>query len=177
MKVSALTVDPFTSLPVVILEDDVGGSRLGICVGLGEASAIAAELDRIELERPMTHHLMRELLAKTGAKVRCVEVSDLQDSTFYATVHLCLADGSEVAQDARPSDALALALSVGAEVRVAPHVLEKAASQQPPELEAPPPAIESVTPLCGGAEPQVAGDEAAEYLVHLGDDAFGKWKM
>jgi uncharacterized protein len=175
MKVSALTVDPFTSLPVVILEDG-GRARLAICVGLGEASAIAAELDGIELERPMTHHLMCDLLEKTGASVVLVEVSDLVESTYYATIHLRLADGRVALQDARPSDALALALRTGAEIRVAAHVVEKAARLDVPDPGDPDGGeIEEIDFFC--TREALGADDGTDYLDRLGDEVFGKWKM
>jgi bifunctional DNase/RNase len=163
MKVASLTIDPFTSLPVVILRDDLDRNAVPISVGLSEASAIAAELDGIELERPMTHHLMSELLCKAGVVVDRVVVRDVVDNTFFATVHLVLPCGTTVAQDARPSDALALALYCGAEIRVAARVLEKLIRLEASER------WFTVPPA-----PPV--DESSEYLEGLSDDAFGKWK-
>lgn len=163
MKVASLTVDPFTSLPVVILRDDLDQTAVPISVGLSEASAIAAELDGIELERPMTHHLMSDMLDKAGVIVDHVVVRDVEENTFYATVHLVLPCGTEVTQDARPSDALALALRCEADIRVAARVLRKMI-----RLEAP-------TSWQLGQAPH-AVDEGADVLERLGDDAFGKWK-
>jgi bifunctional DNase/RNase len=183
MRVVTLAVDPYTSLPVVILRDPAGRTCLPISVGLSEASAIAAELESIELERPMTHQLMGEMLASLGVAVDHVEVTDLVDGTFYATVHLRLPDGDTRAQDARPSDAFALALRTGAAIRVAPHVVDKASHL---DLRAEDPhgalfsspcaevAPETVSPL---TDPRVLVPEGAEFLDGLGDDDFGKWKM
>lgn len=169
MQVATLAVDPFTRLPVVILRDEAGEKRLPICIGLSEASAIAAELDDIELERPMTHQLMANTLSALGARVARVEISDFEGNAFYAAVVLELASGEAVVQDARPSDALALALAVGAEIRVAARLIDEAAQV---DLRG-----------CGDAAPAAEANllgatvDGADFLDGLGDEAFGKWKM
>jgi len=168
--VSALTVDPFTSLPVVILVDDSGRTVVPVSVGIGESSAIATELDGIELERPMTHQLLAAMLASAGVEVQFIEVSDLVDGTFYATVNLVLANGECVAQDARPSDALALALHVGSEIRVSSRVVARLAHRGP--------RIDWAEISCGCARASAGpADDGAELLEGLADDAFGKWKV
>jgi bifunctional DNase/RNase len=129
MKVSALAVDPLTGVPMAILTDDRSGMSLPVGIGLGEASAIAAELDDIDLERPMTHQLMSDLLRAAGARVARVELRDMvgSDSSamFSATVALELAGGAWVEREARPSDALALALRSGAPIWVAVSLVDK----------------------------------------------------
>ncbi|HTM19010.1 MAG TPA: bifunctional nuclease domain-containing protein, partial [Kofleriaceae bacterium] len=119
-----LTQDPITGLPGVVLAAQGGHLVVPIAVGLSEATALAAELDHIELERPMAHHLLAALLAQLGAHVRCIEVCDFVDGTFYAAIHIERSDGSALVQDARPSDALALAMHTGAQVRVSPRVVD-----------------------------------------------------
>lgn len=129
MKVSALTVDPLTGVPLAILTDDLSGTSVPVGIGLGEASAIAAELDSIDLERPMTHQLMSELLRAAGARVVRVELREVSggrsSAVFSATVALELADGSPVEREARPSDALALALRCGAPIWVEMSMVER----------------------------------------------------
>jgi hypothetical protein len=161
MDVAALTVDPFTGLPVVLLSDSSGRSNVPISIGLGEASAIATELDNIELERPMTHQLMCEMLRKANITVEAVEVNDLVDGTFYARVHLVMPDGERISQEARPSDAFALALRAGAEVHVAVSVVERAGA---------------VDFNPGWTEASAPGRMELD-LHDAGDDVFGKWKM
>jgi uncharacterized protein len=124
VTVAALTQDPITGLPVVVLAGDGGRVVVPIAVGLAEATALAAELDRIELERPMAHHLLAQLLAQLGVQVHTVEVCDFVDGTFYAAIHLARADGTALVQDARPSDALALAMHTGAQVLVSARVVD-----------------------------------------------------
>src|SRR5262245_29571022 len=104
VTVATLSQDPITGLPVVVLAGDGGRTLVPIAVGLAEATALAAELDGIELERPMAHHLLAALLAQLGARVCAVEVCDFVDGTFYAAIHLVRADGTALVQDARPSD-------------------------------------------------------------------------
>src|SRR5262245_31173795 len=129
MKVSQLTVDPFTNMPLLILKDCHGKEALPIWIGLIEASAIATELEKIALDRPMTHDLMKTIIGHGGMRVDRVEITDVRDNTFYATIYL---DGArprkkkaEMAIDSQPSDAIALALRTGARICVARKVLEQ----------------------------------------------------
>jgi bifunctional DNase/RNase len=171
VKVSALTVDPFTGLPVVILVDDSGRSVVPISVGIGEASAIATELDHIDLERPMTHQLLASMLCAAGVRIRSIEVCDLIENTFYATVNLTLPNGDRVAQEARPSDALALALHTGSPIRVATRVVNRLARS---------PARDEWSALvcgCSRTGAYASADDNAELLEGLADEAFGKWKV
>ena len=126
MKVASVTVDPFTSMPIVVLKCPEGRQSVAIWIGMIEATAIATELDRIELDRPMTHDLMASMLERCSVRVDRIEVHDLRDNTFYATVYLIQPDGVVVALDARPSDAIALALRAQAPIRVAQKVVDKA---------------------------------------------------
>lgn len=124
MKVTGLTIDPFTSMPIIILKDMEEKCALPIWIGLIEASAIATELEHIALSRPMTHDLMKNVVELLGAKIGRVEVNDLSDNTFYARVHL--EKGPEVfIMDARPSDAIAIALRTKSPIYVARHVIDK----------------------------------------------------
>ena len=109
---------------VMLLEaDDGGGARLPIWIGEPEALSLAAVMQEVELPRPGPYHFAAALLGAAGTRLREVRISRLAESIFYARA--ILADGSEV--DARPSDALTLALVSGAPVLVEPEVLERAA--------------------------------------------------
>ncbi|MFH0899986.1 MAG: bifunctional nuclease family protein [Pseudomonadota bacterium] len=180
MKVSSLTVDPFTNMPIVILKDSEGREAVPIWIGLMEASAIATELENIQLDRPMTHDLMAVVLRRCGIKVDRIEVHDLRDNTFFATIFLSGANGLAVSVDARPSDALALALRTGAGIRVARKVVDKARRI---DLRAVPPAIDlrceakSADGFLGSEGLPVDAEAYRELLECLGDSAFGKWKM
>lgn len=125
MEVSALTVDPVTGLPAVLLEPVAADSRgfpMIISIGMSEASAIATELDGIEFERPCTHQLMCSLLADVGARVERIEIHDMTNGCFHVRIRLLLPNGNYITRDSRASDALALALHTGAQIEVAAKV-------------------------------------------------------
>ncbi|NPA49249.1 MAG: bifunctional nuclease family protein [Thermodesulfobacteria bacterium] len=124
MKVQAIALDPVSNSPVMILREEEGERALPIWIGLLEATAIATRLENIQFSRPMTHDLMINILDHLGIKIPRIEVCDLRDNTYYALITLDI-DGREVQIDARPSDAVALALRTGAEIWVHEQVLEK----------------------------------------------------
>jgi len=124
MKVTGLTIDPFTSMPIIILKDMDEKCALKIWIGLIEASAIATELEHIKLSRPMTHDLLKNILETTGISVVRVEVHDLADNTFYARIWLKRGN-EEFVLDSRPSDAIAMALRTSSPIFVSRRVIEK----------------------------------------------------
>jgi bifunctional DNase/RNase len=124
MKVFGLTIDPFTNVPIVILKDDGEKNALPVWIGVLEASAIASELEKVQFTRPMTHDLLKDLLKQVGVKVEKIEVTDLKDNVYYATIHMTGGNGA-FTMDSRPSDAIALALRTGAPIYVESGVLEK----------------------------------------------------
>lgn len=124
MKVTGLTIDPFTSMPIIILKDIEDKAALPIWIGLIEASAIATELEHIQLSRPMTHDLLKNILDSSDIKVIRVAITELRDNTFYASVVLSNA-GKELQMDARPSDAIAIALRTKSPIYVEKTVIEK----------------------------------------------------
>jgi uncharacterized protein len=154
MKVDSLTVDPFTNMPILVLMG-AEGQKLPLWVGMQEASAIAAELESIPLDRPMTHDLMKTILGLCQVSVDRVEVHDFRGGAFFATLFLKKADGSPMAVDARPSDAISLALRTQAPIFVAKKVVDKAKRLDVP----------------------VAPIDSKELLAGLSETAFGKWKM
>jgi bifunctional DNase/RNase len=125
MKVFAFVIDPSTKSPTLLLKEVDGEKTLLITVGLLEAHVIASELGKIKFPRPMTHDLLKNILGKLGAKVARIEVSDLRDNTFYAIIHLYVDGNRELAIDARPSDAIALALRTDSPIFVAEEVINK----------------------------------------------------
>jgi hypothetical protein len=127
MKVLGLTVDRASNTPIVVLKDPKSETLLPIVIGRFEASAITAELEQISFPRPMTHDLMKNLIGHLGARVNRVEVCDLRDDTFYAWIYL-MVDSREMRVDARPSDALAIALRTQSPIYVDERVLEKSGS-------------------------------------------------
>ena len=127
MKVRGLTLDPLSNMALVILRDLEGTKALPIWVGIPEANAIALEIEQVPTPRPMTHDLIKNILAGINAMVTRIVVNDLKDSTFYATIFLSL-EGREFHIDSRPSDAIAIALRVKAPIYVTQDVIERAGS-------------------------------------------------
>ena len=125
MKVRALALDPMSNMPIIILRDEEEKRSVQIWVGIFEANAIALEMEKIATPRPMTHDLIKNILESIGAQVTKVAVTDLKDNTFFAVLHLQIGD-HEYTVDARPSDAIALALRVAAPIYVDEEVVRKA---------------------------------------------------
>lgn len=124
MNIHGLLIDPVSQMPIVILKDATGGQVLPIWVGVFEANAIATQLEKILSPRPMTHDLLRAAIERLGATIERIVITDFRESTFFATLHLAL-DGKRVEVDARPSDAMALALRCDAPIFVEESVLQK----------------------------------------------------
>jgi bifunctional DNase/RNase len=125
MSIKGLMVDPITNMPIVILRDKEGQKVLPIWVGIFEANAIALQIENIATPRPMTHDLLRNVIHDLKAAVQKVVVCDLHENTFYALIYLSL-NGDTVAIDARPSDAIALALRTRAPIFVEDAVIDHA---------------------------------------------------
>ena len=123
MFVSGLTIDSGNNTPIVVLREIEGGRVLPIWIGVIEASAIAFELEKVKLARPMTHDLLRAAIEVLGASIGHVSIVALRDNTYYASLTLT-AGGRVIEIDARPSDAIALALRCGARIYCASEVLE-----------------------------------------------------
>lgn len=162
MKVSGLTIDPVTNSPIVILKDMQENKAIPIWIGLFEASAIATELEKIVFSRPMTHDLLYECLKALNVTVSKIEIDDIRNNTFYANIYLTMA-GQDFTIDARPSDAIALALRSHAPIFVDENVIEKSRS------------IDfgiKLTDL-----DKLKEDKIKEYLENLSAEDFGKYKM
>ncbi|MFP5214139.1 MAG: bifunctional nuclease family protein [Acidobacteriota bacterium] len=131
MKVSGLVMDPQTNNPIVILKDLENELSLPIWIGLLEATSIATELEKIHFPRPMTHDLIKNCFELLHVKVERVEVCDLKDNTYYALIHI--RSGDTVSPiDARPSDAIAIALRTNAPIFVDEEVLAKCRKSDDP---------------------------------------------
>jgi bifunctional DNase/RNase len=125
MKIIGLALDQKNESSVVVLKEVAGETALPIAIGLLESTAIASGLENIAFPRPMTHDLLKTLMDELGVSVRKVEISDLRDETFYARIYLKIHNSEEVNLDARPSDALAIALRTHSRIYVHERVLEK----------------------------------------------------
>lgn len=132
MEVDALTLDPVTKTPIVILRDRDKKLNLPIWIGLLEATSMAMAFEGTKMARPMTHDLLRNVLDELGATVEFVEINDLRDNTYFALIHLRVNTG-EVVVDARPSDAISLALRTKSPIYVARRVIETSSVLQDTE--------------------------------------------
>ncbi len=179
MKVAGIILDPSSNVPVLILKDRDERHTVPIWIGIVEASAIATELEKTEMPRPMTHDLLRNVLRELNATVDRIEVTELRDNTFFAAIHLRTPAGNRVL-DARPSDAVALALRVSAPIFVEERVIAQLGSREQEE-EAPKSEKQprSGPVLISNLDPADRFDKAkwAEFLESLDPEDFGKYKM
>jgi len=132
MSVGGLTLDPVTKTPIVILKDRENKLNLPIWIGLLEATAMATELEGIKMARPMTHDLLRNVLAELGVTVDCVEITDLKENTYFALIHIRV-NGDQRTIDSRPSDAISLALRTKSPIYVNRRVIETSSVLQQAE--------------------------------------------
>ena len=122
MKVMGIALDTRTGSPIVVLHDKQNRRALPIWIGSAEASAIIRKIENLNVVRPMTHDLIPDIIQKTGYKLDRVEINDVEQETYYAT--LFLTKGDEVIEiDSRPSDAIAVAIRVDAPIFVTANVL------------------------------------------------------
>jgi uncharacterized protein len=157
MTIKGLMVDPITNTPIVILRDKDGQRVLPIWVGIFEANAIALQIENVATPRPMTHDLLRNVIEDLNAAVEKIVVSDIQDNTFFAMIYLAR-KGETLVIDARPSDAIALALRTRAPIFVEETVIDNA---KPFDLAADKPDT----------------DRLQKWLENLDPDELGKYKM
>lgn len=158
MGIDGVYYDPGSKSPVIILSEEGSGRKLPIWIGAFEAMAIISAMEKTDTPRPITHDLTADLVRKLGAAVSRVEVTKIVDGTFFANVLLRSADGGVRVVDARPSDAIALAVRFNAPVYVSLPVLIEAGRGVPAE-----------------------GEDVEEYwkrfLENLEPEAFGKYTM
>ena len=156
-----LAIDPTSNTPIVILKTEDGEETIPIWIGLLEATSIASALQNIAFERPMTHDLFKNFSDFLKIDVTKIEVNDLRDNTYFAIIHF-IQQESNFTMDARPSDAIAIALRFKAPIYVDDRVIEK--SKQ------------------GDGKAEVSdqseqGKKWAEYLENLSPEDFGKYKV
>lgn len=132
MTIKGLMLDPISNSPIVVLKDGEERIFLPIWVGIFEANAIALQLENVATPRPMTHDLLRTMIQTLEGIVEKIIINDLRDSTFFARIQL-VAAGKTVEVDARPSDAIALALRTESPIYVEQSVLDQAQTIVPEE--------------------------------------------
>jgi bifunctional DNase/RNase len=157
MKIRGLMMDPVTNLPIVILKDLGSETLLPIWVGVFEANAIALEIEKVATPRPMTHDLIRSVLAGLDAFVHRVVVTELREDTFYAVIWV-ERNGQIISIDSRPSDALALALRADCPIFVDEEVLK-------------------VSKTASSVSERLGDEELKKWLEGLNDEDLGKYKM
>jgi bifunctional DNase/RNase len=123
-RIKTVVVDPNTQTPVVILESLADQQLLPIWIDVTEARAIALELEQVKTPRPLTHDLMRNILSRIGVALERVTITDLRNNTYYAVLYLRVKN-QELQIDARPSDAIALALRMKAPIFASAQVFAK----------------------------------------------------
>ena len=127
MTIKGLMIDPITNMPIIILRDDEGQRMLPIWVGVFEANAIALQIENVQTPRPMTHDLLKNVIDDLRGRVDRIVVCELKENTFYARIHMSV-DGRVLEVDARPSDAIALALRTRSPIFVEETVIQSARS-------------------------------------------------
>ena len=158
VKVRGLTLDPATSMPIIVLKDVASEMVMPIWVGIFEANAIAIEIEKVSVPRPMTHDLARNLIQHLNGQLERIVISELRDDTFFASLWLRQGDQPMVV-DARPSDAIALALRADCPIFVAEQVFQAAR-------------LNASGPAEGQAAEQLRG-----WLENLNDEDLGRYKM
>lgn len=159
-KIKGLMMDPLTNSPIVVLQDTASETLLPIWVGIFEANAIALQIEKVDTPRPMTHDLIKGLLNHLNVRVTKIVVTELKDNTFYALIFLDMA-GKTITVDARPSDAIALALRTDSPIFVTDDVLSKSSSSSATTL-----STERSSP-----------EEIRQWLENLNPEDLGKYKM
>jgi uncharacterized protein len=123
MNIGGLAMDPSSNAPILILNAEDEDFSIPIWIGLLEAASIASVLQNISFDRPMTHDLFKNFILTVNSQVKRIEICDLKDNTFYAKI-FCISKDGDFILDARPSDAIALALRFNAEIFVDDSVVE-----------------------------------------------------
>ncbi len=144
-------------MPIIILRDEAGDRVLPIWVGIFEANAIALQIENVATPRPMTHDLLRNVIQDLDGAVQKVVVSELKENTFFAVIHLEVR-GEPVLIDARPSDAIALALRTKAPIYVEEDVIDNAKALD-------------------GTPERTDSERLQKWLESLDSDDLGKYKM
>jgi bifunctional DNase/RNase len=145
-------------MPIVVLKDVASDTVMPIWVGIFEANAIAIEIEKVAAPRPMTHDLTRNLIRHLNARLERIVITELKDDTFLAVLWLLQGD-ERVTIDARPSDAIALALRADCPIYVTEQVMQSAK-------------LNTTGPAEGPTAEQLRG-----WLEGLNDEDLGRYKM
>lgn len=158
VRIRGLMMDPASNMPIIVLKDISSETVMPIWVGIFEANAIAIEIEKMAAPRPMTHDLTRNLIRHLNAQLERVVITEIKDETFFAVLWLKQGEDS-LAIDARPSDAIALALRADCPIYVDERVMQTAK-------------LNTTGPPEGPTAEQLRG-----WLEGLNDEDLGRYKM
>lgn len=158
VRIRGLMMDPSTNMPIVVLKDVGSDTVMPIWVGIFEANAIAIEIEKVSAPRPMTHDLTRNLMRSMNAQLEKIVITELRDDTFFAVLWI-RQDEELITMDARPSDAIALALRADCPIFVSEQVMQSAKLN-----------------MAGPPEGPTA-EELRGWLEGLNDEDLGRYKM
>ena len=157
VKIRGLMMDPVTNMPIVVLKDVQSDALVPIWVGIFEANAIALEIEKTSTSRPMTHDLLANLIRTLDGEVRRVVITELRDDVYYALIWM-ERSGELISLDARPSDALALALRMDCPIFLSEQVLR-------------------TTRMANAGVENFSPEELRRWLENLNDEDLGRYKM
>jgi hypothetical protein len=158
VRIRGLMMDPATNMPIVVLKDVASDTVMPIWVGIFEANAIAIEIEKVAAPRPMTHDLTRNLIRHLNARLERVVITELKEDTFLAVLWLRQGEDA-LTVDARPSDAIAMALRADCPIYVSEQVMQSAK-------------LNTTGPAEGPTAEQLRG-----WLEGLNDEDLGRYKM
>lgn len=157
VRIRGLMMDPVTNMPIVVLKDVESDALVPIWVGIFEANAIALEIEKTTMPRPMTHDLLANLIRTLDGEVRRVVITELRDDVYYALIWM-EREGELISLDARPSDALALALRTDCPIFLSGQVLR-------------------TTKIANAGVENFSAEDLRRWLENLNDEDLGRYKM
>ena len=169
VKVARLGLDSVSNSYVVILQEKEGERLLPIWIGQPEAESIVMEMQKIKPPRPLTHDLCKRLIVGMGASLKRVQITKVQENTYYAELHLYR--GEDVFHiDARPSDSIAIALRLAAPIFASESLLSSIEVEEQSEESS-----SATSPAADAGE--LSADQLKEYLENLRPEDFGKFNL
>jgi bifunctional DNase/RNase len=176
VTVARLGLDSASNSYVVILQEKGGDRLLPIWIGQPEAESIVMEMNKIKPPRPLTHDLCKRLITGMGASLRRVQITKVQDNTYFAELHIHR--GEELFQiDARPSDSIAIALRLAAPIFAQEALLTKVAIEERDGEDSDTPSFASEGPQLGTTERDLSAEQLKEYLQKMRPEDFGKFNL
>ncbi|MEE8397687.1 MAG: bifunctional nuclease family protein [Desulfobacterales bacterium] len=161
VNIAHLAIDPSSNAPVIILKAEEGDEKVPIWIGLLEARSIVSALNDVTFDRPMTHDLFKNFMGLLDIHISRIDICDIKDQTYYAQIHF-MAKDETFTMDARPSDAIAMAIRFKAPIYVDDSVIDKSKE-----------AVDNAEALVKSED----GEKWAEYLKQLDPEDFGKYRV